>query len=117
MAKDKDYIKLIHTQRWLRLRRAVLTAHPCCQMCQAAGRIEPATEVHHHTPVEYGTNYAEKLRLMYDSDNLRALCHSCHVKVHTELGRSGKEATKRRTKEQVEAIAQRFYGEDTPPVF
>lgn len=109
MAKDKDYQKLIHTNRWLRLRRAILTARPLCERCQAAGIIEPSTEVHHHTPVEYGVNYAEKRQLMYDPANLRALCHNCHVQVHTELGRSGKEATKRRTEEQVAKICQDFF--------
>jgi hypothetical protein len=47
---------------------------------------------------------------MYDAGNLRALCHNCHVLAHTELGRSGKEATKRRTKEQVDDIIDRFFG-------
>lgn len=112
MAKDKDYIKLIHTQRWLRLRRATLTANPVCQQCKADGYITPATEVHHVTPVEYGVSAADKQRLMYDPHNLRALCHNCHVKVHIELGRSGKEATKRRNAEQVAATIKKFFGDD-----
>lgn len=45
MAKDKDYIKLIHTPRWLNLRRAILSAHPLCERCEAQGYITPATEV------------------------------------------------------------------------
>lgn len=111
MAKDKDYQQLIHTTRWLKLRRDVLTAHPCCQRCEALGHPGvPASEVHHVTPVEYGVTYADKQRLMYDAGNLRALCHNCHVLAHTELGRSGKEATKRRTKEQVDDIIDRFFG-------
>jgi 5-methylcytosine-specific restriction protein A len=109
MAKDKDYIKLIHTERWLLLRRDTLTAHPLCQMCEDAGYVVPATEVHHRTPVEYGVSYADKVRLMYDPANLCALCHDCHVKVHTELGRSGKEATRRRNAEHVERIVKKFF--------
>lgn len=112
MAKDKDYIKLIHTQRWLRLRRDTLTAHPLCELCQADGYITPATEVHHRTPVEYGINYREKYRLMYDPKNLCALCHDCHVKVHTEMGRSGKEATRRRNAEQVKNIITKYFGNE-----
>lgn len=111
MAKDKDYIKLIHTQRWLRLRRDTLTAHPLCVMCEREDITTPATEVHHHTPVEYGVSYADKYRLMYDPTNLRALCHSCHVKVHTEMGRSGKEAAKRRNAEQVKATIVKFFND------
>lgn len=109
MAKDKDYIKLIHTPRWLRLRRAVLTSHPLCERCGDQGYITPATEVHHRRPVEYGVTYAEKCRLMYDVNNLRALCHDCHVKEHTGMGRSGKAATKRRNAEQVARVVKKFF--------
>lgn len=111
MAKDKDYNKLIHTTGWLRLRRDILSAHPLCENCQANGLITPATEVHHRVPVEYGTNLREKHRLMFDPRNLQALCHSCHVKVHTEMGRSGKEATRRRVEAQVAEVKKKFFGD------
>lgn len=111
MAKDKDYIKLIHTPRWLTLRRITLSARPLCERCQGEGYVTPATEVHHRMPVEYAVTYAEKRRLMYDPNNLVALCHDCHVKVHTELGRSGKEATKRRVAQQVQSIADKFFND------
>lgn len=111
MAKDKDYIKLIHTPRWLRLRREILTAHPLCELCQADGYITPATEVHHVRPVEEAINYIGKRERMYDPSNLQALCHSCHVKVHTEMGRSGKEATRRRNAEQVAGVVKKFFGD------
>ena len=111
MAKDKDYIKLIHAPRWLRLRREILTARPLCERCAAEGYVTPATEVHHQRPVEYGVTYADKYRLMYDPNNLRALCHNCHVKVHTEMGRSGKAATRRRNDEQVAEVIRKFFGD------
>lgn len=111
MAKDKDYNRLIHTKKWLLLRRTVLTEHPLCERCEAEGYVTPASEVHHRRPVEYGLNYAEKYRLMYDPLNLSPLCHDCHVKTHTEMGRSGKEATRRRNAEQVAAAARKFFGE------
>lgn len=111
MAKDKDYIKLIHASRWLRLRRDVLTAHPLCERCQAEGYITPATEVHHRKPVETGVGYDEKRRLMYDSDNLMALCHRCHVEIHTEMSRGSKAATRQRNAEQVAGIVKKFFGE------
>nr|DAN35901.1 MAG TPA: HNH endonuclease [Caudoviricetes sp.] len=109
MAKDNDYIRLIHTPRWLRLRRDILTAHPICERCEAEGYVTPATEVHHRKPVEHGVNYNEKYRLMYDPNNLCSLCHDCHVRVHTEMGRSGKEATRRRNAEHVEKIIADFF--------
>lgn len=111
MAKDKDYNRLIHTQRWLKLRREILTAHPLCERCEAEGYVTPAAEVHHRRPVETGINYHEKQRLMFDSDNLMALCHDCHVKIHTEMGRSGKVATKRRNAEQVRVVIVKFFND------
>ena len=109
MAKDKDYIKLIHTTRWLRLRRDTITKHPLCERCQEDGYITPSTEVHHVLPVECAVTYREKERLMYDPTNLRALCHTCHLKIHTQLGRSGKEATRKRNEEQVKKIVKKFF--------
>ena len=111
MAKDKDYIKLINTGRWLRLRRDVLTAHPLCQQCEKEGRVEAATEVHHVRPVEEAVTLSEKRQRMYDPSNLRALCHDCHVKTHTELGRCGKEATKKRNAEQARQAIKKLFGD------
>lgn len=111
MAKDKEYNKLIHTDRWLRLRRYVLTKHPICQRCETEGRITPATEVHHIKPVEEAFTKAERVRRMYDPHNLMALCCDCHVRIHTEIGRSGKEATKKRNAEQVRQIVRKFFND------
>lgn len=112
MAKDKEYQQMIHTTKWLRLRRDTLTAHPLCQRCQAEGHITAATEVHHVRPVEEAHSKAERSQRMYDPNNLRALCHDCHVKTHTELGRSGKEATRKRNDEHVKEIVKKFFGDD-----
>lgn len=113
MAKDKDYNKLIHTAKWLRLRRDILMAHPLCQQCKADGRITPAAEVHHIRPVEEAITIADKQQRMYDAHNLQALCHDCHVRIHTELGRCGKEATRKRNERQVQKIVKKFFGEPT----
>lgn len=110
MAKDKDYKQLIHTGRWLRLRRETLNAQPLCERCYGDGIITRATELHHRKPVEDGVNRAEKIRLMFDSKNLQPLCHDCHVRTHTELGRSGKEATRKRNAEQTAAAIKKFFG-------
>lgn len=108
MAKDADYKRLIHTSRWLKLRRDVLTAHPLCVECEAAGLIAPASEVHHITPVESGLTMAEKEALMFSPSNLKPLCHDCHVKAHIELGRSGRAATRRRSAEHLERFKKKF---------
>ncbi len=52
MAKDRDYNRLIHTARWLRLRRDTLTWHPLCQRCEAEGVLTPSAEVHHVRPAQ-----------------------------------------------------------------
>lgn len=108
MAKDKDYIQLIHTNRWLKLRRDKLSAQPLCERCCESGTVRAATEVHHVIPVEDGLTRAEKERLMYDYSNLRALCHDCHVKTHTEMGRCGKELAKKRAREHLKRFKERF---------
>lgn len=108
MARDADYIRMIHTSRWLRLRRWKLSQHPLCQRCEELGRLRPATEVHHATPVERGLTRAEKESLMFSPSNLVALCHDCHVAVHTELGRSGAKAAKARAEEWKERFRKRF---------
>ena len=110
MAKDKEYQQLIHTTKWLQLRRAVLTAHPLCEICRQHDEITPATEVHHIRPVEEAFGHAERRRRMYDPKNLMAVCHDCHVRIHTEMGRCGRAANVKRTKEQVAEINKKFFG-------
>ncbi|WP_337571891.1 HNH endonuclease signature motif containing protein [Prevotellamassilia timonensis] len=109
MSKDKQYIKQIHTRRWLMLRREVLSRHPLCERCQAEGRTRAATEVHHITPVEEGVSPLDKRTLMFDAHNLQALCHECHVRTHTELGRSGRQANADRQHRKAEATISRFF--------
>ena len=99
MAKDKDYKKLIHTTRWLRLRRDKLSDFPLCERCEEEGRVTAATEVHHIIPVENGLTRQEKERLMYDYTNL---------KTHTEMGRCGKEQAKSRAKNHLLRFVEKF---------
>ncbi len=108
MAKGKDYIRMIHTRRWLRLRRDKLSDCPLCERCEEEGRHALAVEVHHVRPVEDGLTMQDKERLMYDYHNLRALCHDCHVKTHTEMGRSGKAYADRKAKEGVKRFLNKF---------
>lgn len=112
MAKDKDYIKLIHTSRWVKLRRDKLTANPCCQSCEEKGIVRAATEVHHIRPVEYGLNKADKERLMFDYYNLQSLCHECHVNAHIELGKGGRKATARTENERLKAFENKYLKDD-----
>ncbi|MDE6498234.1 MAG: HNH endonuclease [Muribaculaceae bacterium] len=113
MSRDPDYKRMIHSARWQKLRRDIISASPLCERCRAEGYVTAATEVHHRIPVEQGFNRMEKKRLMFDPHNLVALCRACHVKTHTEMGRSGKDATRKRNSEHVQAVIRRFYGSDT----
>ena len=109
MAKSETYRKLIHTTRWIRLRASYMAEHPCCQDCELNGLSVPATEVHHVTPCEYATCESEMERLMFDRNNLRALCHACHVEAHKAIGRSGRAAVKRRNEQQLGRVIARFF--------
>ncbi len=106
---DADYYRLINTRRWRQLRRLTIMSHPLCERCALEGVVSPSEEVHHRRPVGYGLTYDEKRRLMYDPENLMALCHRCHVQVHMEMGRSGKKATDRRIEDQTAKIISHFF--------
>ena len=111
MAKDKDYRRLIHTHRWVMLRRSKLTAYPLCEDCLARDIVTPATEVHHIKPVEDALTAADKEALMFDPHNLRSLCHACHLAAHVALGRGGKEHARRRAAEKMKSFTEKFFGE------
>lgn len=115
MSKDEDYKKLIHTTRWLRLRRTVLTAQPLCEQCKKDGLLTPATEVHHRVPVETALDFAAKARLMYDIGNLMALCRRCHRAIHATMWHArADELQQRRDTQRVDAIAK-LYGDEPGP--
>ena len=111
MAKDEEYIRLIHATRWLKLRKQVLTLHPLCERCLEKERVTPATEVHHVVPVESAASAAEKRRLMYDAANLKALCHACHVAEHVAMGRGGRKANAERQRKKAAEVIERFFHE------
>lgn len=62
---------LYHSERWRRLRRAILDEQPACYDCWARGRLEPATDVHHKVKPTNALDF-------FDAARLGALCHSCH---------------------------------------
>lgn len=62
-----------YDHRWTKVRLMVLRSRPLCEMCHAAGRVTPATDVHHIIARRNGGD---------DSDeNLQALCHACHSRI------------------------------------
>lgn len=117
MAKDRNYIKLINTQRWRRIRASVLEESPFCEDCMAAGRVSMAMEVHHIIPLESVRDYRRMEELAYDRCNLVALCVPCHKARHKELRSNGKEEKKKRDTQTVRNFASRWYGETPGGVF
>lgn len=121
MSKDKDYIYLIKTLDWQRLRREKLMASPYCHRCEMEGRGKVSADcVHHIIPVESGANFSKKKELCFNYHNLESLCNRCHWKTHKEMGsrRKGrfkgsgylsKVATRRKNDEDVRIFAQRFF--------
>nr|DAZ55835.1 MAG TPA: HNH endonuclease [Caudoviricetes sp.]DAZ83227.1 MAG TPA: HNH endonuclease [Caudoviricetes sp.] len=70
--------------RWQALRKRFILQHPYCERCLKEGRITPATDVDHIKP------HRGCPRLLFDENNLQALCHECHSrKTATEDGGFG----------------------------
>lgn len=109
---DEDYRKMIQSRHWAELRRYKLTQNPLCERCMEEGRTRAASEIHHVKPVEDAMTPTEMRRLMFDVHNLRSLCHDCHVKTHTEMGRSGAKHNKRVQAKRLEQFKERFLDED-----
>ena len=58
--------------RWVKLRERILKRDlHLCQSCKGAGRVTPATEVHHVKAKAHGGTD--------DPGNLVSICHPCHL--------------------------------------
>ena len=78
--RDKRSARFYASPQWVRLRDIVLArANYQCQVCRRAGRITPATEVHHKIPIR--VDWSKRL----DEHNLIALCHRCHMNEERKL--------------------------------
>lgn len=108
MSRNPIYIKLINSQRWRRLRCYKMLANPICEVCEAKGISTLAVEVHHVTPVESAATEIGMQQLMYDVRNLQALCHSCHVEIHTAAFSHSKEAVQANNKRATQRFADKF---------
>ncbi len=108
MAKDANYIKLINTARWKRVRLKKLQAQPLCECCQDKNKITPATEVHHVTPVETVTTIEQMKTLMFEYSNLMSVCHECHKNIHAEMFSHSKENVKRANERRTKRFTDRY---------
>jgi 5-methylcytosine-specific restriction protein A len=70
--------------KWQKYRKRFLAAHPLCAICEANGRVTPATEVDHIEP-----HKGDQVKF-WQGSNHQALCKPCHSrKTATEDGRWG----------------------------
>jgi len=75
--RDPDTYKR-YGRAWRRIRAAYIAGHPLCEQCKAAGRLTPATEVHHVVPLADGGTH--------DDTNLMSLCKACHSSITAREG-------------------------------
>lgn len=69
--------KFYRTNRWARISKLNLKAHPVCTRCEAAGRTNESRLSHHVH--EWQPNFTE-MNFWYGP--LDALCFECHAEVH-----------------------------------
>lgn len=72
--------------RWQKLRNRFIAQHPFCEQCMKQGRLTIATDIDHIKP------HRGDPILLFDEENLQALCHACHSrKTASEDGGFGNE--------------------------
>ena len=109
MGQRSLYIKMIQSTQWRLLRNKILRDSPLCVDCAAEGINTYACEIHHVRPVESAVGEWEMKALCFDSSNLVALCHDCHVKRHIELKSHTKENVVKNNKRVTASFIKRFF--------
>lgn len=79
-----------------------LEHNPLCEMCQRAGYVRAAVDIHHIRPVESARSIEEMERLCFNPSNLMSLCIPCHVAIHKEMGKGGRDNHQERVRQQLE---------------
>ncbi|MCL2225802.1 MAG: HNH endonuclease [Defluviitaleaceae bacterium] len=75
--RDKSSKSFYNSPEWIKLRKAVLVRdNHLCQHCLQAGRLTPATTVHHKQHLRHRRDLA------LNADNLVSLCARCHNQEH-----------------------------------
>lgn len=77
------YAWMYKTPAWRSWRRVQLAAHPLCVPCRRAGRLTPATVVHHKIP------HRGDWGLFSDPDNFESQCRHCHDRASQSEERRG----------------------------
>ena len=108
--KRRYYKELIQSRRWHELREWYISRHPFCEECERRGVLDQrAEEVHHVKPIGTARDKSGMERLAFDKDNLRALCHECHVRVHRAMKQAKRTGVEMKARDEaVEAFLGDF---------
>lgn len=68
----KERQRFYKSKLWRSTRAVKLRKNPLCEVCEASGRVEPATQVHH---VKARLSRPD---LAYEMSNLQSICATCH---------------------------------------
>lgn len=81
--RDQDSKRFYNSGAWKKVRRLKLSQSPLCELClhSTPRQLRPASHVHHKIELR------DDRSLGLDLDNLQALCHGCHSRLHAS--RSG----------------------------
>lgn len=113
--RTPDYVRLMNSRAWRRLRRTYLSQHPLCEDCLLVDRTTPAREVHHIRPIESEAGRPEMMKtLALDPANLRALCATCHQEAHRLLASSSKAVAKERAKDALDSFVSYYLSDPSP---
>ena len=108
---DPYYTSMIQSPEWRRLRNLYLMDHPLCERCLKEYAIYTIADcVHHIQPVEDARSQTEQKQLMFNPNNLMALCTHCHHEIHNTKGYHTNAQVQERRKESVERSIEAFFG-------
>lgn len=68
-----------------------------------------ASEVHHVIPCESAKSVREMEMLMFDYNNLRSLCHDCHVLTHKNMRSKRKEKVIENRLNSIKRFVSRYF--------
>lgn len=74
--------KFYSSKAWEKKSKAYRKEHPLCERCLKRGLFTPSTCVHHKEHITKD-NYHDP-RVLFNDENLEALCDLCHAKEHSE---------------------------------
>lgn len=77
--------RMYQRTEWQKLRVAYLQKHPICEKCEKEGKTTSAEHVHHIKSFMLENEEMKQLDLLQNWNNLMALCHQCHNKIHNDM--------------------------------